>query len=88
MNMADLDEETQARYRAVSDMRDGIVAAINARTPDKGSLLEYQITLFALVAALSDFIACAPEEKQADIYKNALAMLEQAYICNLTQGKL
>lgn len=88
MKLTDLDPETQAHYQAIADMRNAIVATINARLPDKGTSVDYAIGLYGLISALADFIALAPEEKQTEIYKKALEILEQAYVINLTEGNL
>lgn len=87
-------EEMERLLHAIANMRNEIVLVANRFMDEQRrlGLVEEDdlshIVLTAQVAALADFIACAPEEKQGDIYKHSLRMLEQAYISNLTRGNL
>jgi hypothetical protein len=92
-------EEPEARAERISKIRADIVQAINKCVEDAhpdsspydhagGNCHCYANTMMALVSALADFIAVVPEVRQAEFYKMATAMLEQAYVANLTKGAL
>lgn len=84
-------KEMEQLMHAIANVRNEIVLVANRFIDQQrhlGLVKEddlSHIVLMAQVAALADFIACAPEEQQGRIYKQSLLMLEQAYIGNLTK---
>lgn len=88
MNELDLDA-ADACYAFIRELKNNLVATVNASIENRQSPNEYYLPcVMALVMALGDLVAVAPEEKQAEVYKAALTLLEQAYVINLTKGNL